>query len=120
VIAGAIVHLMHSPWILAVLAIASVACFPVALARGFFWSSATATLFVLILLDIAFLGVGGDTRLIVARFLDTLVECAAVMLAVFALRRWRAWRGIEPAKTSDAEPAEPSHTGVLAHDGGVA
>jgi len=40
------------------------------------------------------------------------------MLAVFALRRWRAWRG-EFAKTPDAEAVDPPPAGA-AHDGGVA
>jgi hypothetical protein len=72
-------------------------------------------------LDIAFLGVGGDTQLIVARLLDTLVGCGAVLPAVFALRRYRAWRGIESTKQSDTEVAEPAHgEGAAAHDGAAA
>jgi uncharacterized membrane protein YccC len=119
-LAGAIVHLTHSPWLLAIIAIAAAGLFPAASTRGFFASSAIATLFVLIMLDIAFLGVGGDTPLIVARFLDPLVGCGAVLIAVFALRRYRAWRGIEPLRGSDAEIAEPAHgTGAAAHDAGA-
>ena len=120
VLAGVIVHLTHSPWVLASIAIAAAALFPPALARGFFASSAVTTLFVLILLDIAFLGVGGDTQLIVARFLDTLIGCATVLMAVYVLRRWHAWRGTGPSKTCDTDAVEPAHVGVAGHDGGAA
>ena len=108
-LAGLIVHITHSAWVLTAVSIALAALYPAAMMRGFFASSAVATLFVLILLDVGWLGVGGDMSLIVARFIDTLIGCAAVAISIFALRRFYAWRGKKEDKASDGEPIEPGH-----------
>ena len=114
VLAGLIVHVTHEAWILVAWSIALAALYPASMAIGFFASSTVATLFVLVLLDVGYLGVGGDTRLIVARFFDTLIGCAAVAISMFALRRWYAWRG-KNEKTVEGEPAEPGHAAPDAH-----
>jgi hypothetical protein len=115
-LAGLIVHVTHSAWMLTLLSIALAALYPAAMTRGFFASSAVATLFVLILLDVGWLGVGGDMSLIVARFIDTLIGCGAVAISIFALRRWYAWRGKED-KAPDGEPVEPGPGSPEMHAG---
>jgi Fusaric acid resistance protein-like len=95
-VAGVIVHFLHVPWALAVVAIVCAAAFPWASVTGYFTVSFVITTMMMLLLDLAQPAPGGDTMFLLWRLYDTLLGCLAAAItlaAVHLYRRWRAVRG---------------------------
>lgn len=81
-IAALLLHMAGSQWVLAVIAVGCAALIPAATARSYFWMSATFTLLVMLVLDIALLPKGGDAALLLWRFYDTVLGCLVAAAAM--------------------------------------
>ncbi len=92
IIAGALVHIVHAPLALAVACAGCAVALPRAQAANFFWFSLAVTVLILLLFDLALLSSGGDAPLLLWRFYDTVLGCAAVAVALTAVRALRRWR----------------------------
>src|SRR5437773_206459 len=116
VIAWTVVHFIDSPWPLVALATVAAALLPWGMARGVFFGTTIAPVFLPVLFDVGMLAHGGDKPLIFARLWDTLIGTAAVAMATYVLSLWRRWRPHKTDARETSDPVEPEH-GAIAEPG---
>jgi Fusaric acid resistance protein-like len=114
--AWTVVRFIDSPWPLVALATVAAGLMPWSIARGVFWGTMIATVFLLLLFDVGMIAQGGDKPLIFARLWDTLIGTAAVAVATYLLGLWRRWRPPRPDTRESPDPLEPDHAAMLGPD----
>ncbi|MEP7329650.1 MAG: FUSC family protein [Betaproteobacteria bacterium] len=122
VLAGIIVHFVHEPWTLAILAISMAAFLPKATAVNYFWMSTVFTTLVMLLLDLALLDKGGDAQLLLWRLYDTVLGClvaGSVLLVLYGTEGWRQRNADRKRKANDADADPPDAPEASVGDGGV-